>query len=224
MTIHTLPTADTLRAAARRAASAAAPGLDDLHYVIPGNGDTSAEILALVKLVTGREITPGWPNRTAPAARAALRRWATLNPATPGAAAPTAEELRDMCVAREVAAVQAEKRAKQPRGFGATLADYSTAGTYQGAEARAAADRLPLSEWSEARRDLLTPQTVALNWRANVADTAHELRELLTAHDNGGSVATVATIKASARDLLRALGEIDDNHVTPGASNNGSEA
>lgn len=97
-------------------------------------------------------------------------------------------------------------------GFAATLADYLTAepSTRYGAApdaATRAADRLPLSEWSEARRDILSPQTVAMNWRANVSDTAHDLREALTAQLNGGTAGSKKAVRKAARALLRALGE-----------------
>lgn len=89
------------------------------------------------------------------------------------------------------------------QGFAATLADYHAADRHD----RAAADQLPLSGWSESRRDLLSPQTVAMNWRANVADTAHDLRESLTAAENGGTAGDPANVRAAAVALLRALGE-----------------
>lgn len=89
------------------------------------------------------------------------------------------------------------------RGFVHTLADFHAADRHD----KDAAARLPLSEWSESRRDLLTPQTVAMNWRANVADLAYTLRETLTAADNGGTAGEPEKVRAAAADLLRALGE-----------------
>lgn len=98
------------------------------------------------------------------------------------------------------------------RGFAATLADYLTAAnsTRGGAApdiTTRAADRLPLSEWSEAHRRDLSPQTIAMNWRANVGDTAHTLREALTAAQNGGTAGDPENVRAAAVALLRALGE-----------------
>ena len=43
------------------------------------------------------------------------------------------------------------------------------------------ADRLPLSEWGESRRDLMSPQTIAANHALHVRLTARELREALGA-------------------------------------------
>ncbi len=99
-----------------------------------------------------------------------------------------------------------------PRGFPAVLGDYDLAVTSinYGATPSAAtrsAQRLPLSEWSEARRDLLSNAAVAANWRANVSDCAHELRERLHAQENGGTNGSVGRVKEAARALLRALGE-----------------
>jgi len=97
-------------------------------------------------------------------------------------------------------------------GFVATLSDYyaaSSANVHADVR-RAAADRLPLSEWSESMRAggaVATPKTTAMNWRSNVADTAHELRQAITAADNGGTAGNKKQIKRAARGLLRALGE-----------------
>ena len=98
------------------------------------------------------------------------------------------------------------------RGFAHTLGDYLAAersdrsGAAPDAGTRAA-DRLPLSEWGESSRRLLSPQTVAMNWRANVGDAAHALRETLTAADNGGTAGEPEKVRAAAAELLRLLGE-----------------
>lgn len=99
-----------------------------------------------------------------------------------------------------------EQRTSQ--GFTHTLADYEDA-TREGRYALAgqAADRLPLSEWSENRRGIMTPCTVALNWRSNVSDTAHDLLVAVTASENGGTAGSKKKLRKAARALLRALGE-----------------
>jgi len=90
MTTHTASrplTADALKRAAVDAMSAPfdpATGRrvgDRLLDLIPGDGEATAEVLALVRNVTGRVITNRQSEflHTAPAARAALRRWAVLN-------------------------------------------------------------------------------------------------------------------------------------------------
>ena len=46
---------------------------------IPESGAATSEVLALVKMITGRKIARNGFFNSAPAARAALRRWAVLN-------------------------------------------------------------------------------------------------------------------------------------------------
>ena len=70
-----------------------------------------------------------------------------------------------------------------------------------------AADRLPLSEWSESRRDLMSPQTIAANHALHVRLTAHELREALGAPRTPAPAEKAARVAAAARDLLAAIGE-----------------
>ncbi|MDF2990282.1 MAG: hypothetical protein K0S37_796 [Microbacterium sp.] len=127
----------------------------------------------------------------------------------------------------------------EPRGFAATLADFDKAANSQryaltsNTDIYAAADRLPLSEWGENARagmeraaaenphtggGRMTPQTVAMNWRANVSDTAHELREALAAwgalpaHGDRltarQKIDAARNMRTAARALLRALGEL----------------
>lgn len=106
--------------------------------------------------------------------------------------------------------------APESRGFAATLANYSEASRMQDvgvSAAQIAADALPLSEWSEDRRFTipLTPQTVALNWRSNVADTAHALREALSdeAQESKPLRTYVVDVENAARALLAAIGEAE---------------
>lgn len=82
-------TADALRAAARQSIQTPPDPqsgrriADPLRELIPGDMLATTEVLALVKFITGRTIARGtWETgylNTAPAARAALRRWAVLN-------------------------------------------------------------------------------------------------------------------------------------------------
>jgi hypothetical protein len=51
------------------------PG-DPLNALIPGDGNTTPETLAAVMRITGRVISREQYRNTAPACRAALRRWA----------------------------------------------------------------------------------------------------------------------------------------------------
>lgn len=73
-----------------------------------------------------------------------------------------------------------------------------------------AADQLPLGQDLEEFRWLDSEHQhawIAKAWASSVENTARELEELLAAHDNRGTVATTATIKAAARDLLFLLGK-----------------
>ncbi|WP_406245862.1 hypothetical protein ACI7YT_12540 [Microbacterium sp. M] len=83
-----IPTADSFRRAARASVkitpnSDGTRPRDPLRHVIPGDGQATAEALAIVRNITGRVIANGTGSdayqNTAPAARAALRRWALLN-------------------------------------------------------------------------------------------------------------------------------------------------
>lgn len=69
-----------------------------------------------------------------------------------------------------------------------------------------AADRLPLSEWGEARREHMTPQTIAANHALHVSGVADDLRETLDAIDSGDAVKPETLIRR-ARALLAAIGE-----------------
>ncbi len=104
------------------------------------------------------------------------------------------------------------------QGFAVTLANYHAAGNLHGVTAEKAADALPMSPWGESARRMfadkpngeaytMTPQTVAMNWRANVSDTAHNLAQLIHAQENGGTKGTKKAIRKAARALLAALGE-----------------
>ncbi|MEV5068904.1 hypothetical protein MRBLMI12_000460 [Microbacterium sp. LMI12-1-1.1] len=105
----------------------------------------------------------------------------------------------------------------EPRGFAATLGAWLDADRNRPDMARAAADRLPLRGSAADLREAMarpsalggrmTPQTIAVNWRAGVADAAHELRESLAAADAGGFAGRRHNIKKAARELLRMLGE-----------------
>ena len=72
------------------------------------------------------------------------------------------------------------------------LAESSTAATL-------AADKLPTSEWAEARRDTMTPATIAQNHALHVSDCAAELREYESAK--------AGRLTIAARALLAAIGE-----------------
>lgn len=83
-----IPTADSFRRAAHASVKISQNGdgtrpRDPLRHVIPGDGQATAEALAIVRNITGRVIANGAGpesfQNTAPAARAALRRWALLN-------------------------------------------------------------------------------------------------------------------------------------------------
>jgi len=106
---------------------------------------------------------------------------------------------------------------EEPRGFDATLADFHIASNPKRPGAQYAADRLILSDWSEARRRFLpmTPQTVAQNWRTNISGLAYDLREGIVyaerTETNGADVKTrlaaLEAVKDYAALLLVALGE-----------------
>jgi hypothetical protein len=75
-----------------------------------------------------------------------------------------------------------------------------------------AADALPLSEWAEARRDLMTPQTIAANHALHVESAAHALRKALAWSDDpseegGGIVLGGLAVADAALALLAAIGE-----------------
>ena len=79
------------------------------------------------------------------------------------------------------------------------------------AEKQAAADALPLNEWSEARRDMLTPQVVALNHMLHVNDCAAALRAALADMPANDVRSPEAAVERAALALLRAIGEGGDN-------------
>lgn len=72
-------------------------------------------------------------------------------------------------------------------------------------------DALPMSAWAEARRDLMSPQTIAMNHAAYVRDAAQEARENLAhleARPNewftpGEAIRATRALRA----LLAAIGE-----------------
>ncbi|GAB2699167.1 hypothetical protein BKA24_001761 [Microbacterium marinum] len=72
---------------------------------------------------------------------------------------------------------------------------------------RAAARALPMSEWAEARRDQMTPQTVAANHAAHVSDAAHALREIIRAYDADAPNYREDELRDAAHALLAAIGE-----------------
>lgn len=92
-----------------------------------------------------------------------------------------------------------------------TLDAYTAA---EDGDTTAAAD-LPLSEWAEARRLNMTPQTVAHNHAAHVSDAAHALRETLRPDGfdwddvfmRGGVTLRAFKMERAARALLAAIGE-----------------
>lgn len=72
-------------------------------------------------------------------------------------------------------------------------------------------DALPMSNWAEARRDLMTPQTVAENHALHVQDCAAELREIIAdvRPYSGWALNSedAAQLADAARALLAAIGE-----------------
>lgn len=75
-----------------------------------------------------------------------------------------------------------------------------------------AAERLPVSEWSQVRRDLLSPQTVAANHALHVSGWAGELREAVEEFATAGPEDTARAeieqrVIDAGRELLRAIGE-----------------
>lgn len=72
-----------------------------------------------------------------------------------------------------------------------------------------AAGELPLSEWAEARRESMTPQTVAANHALHVSDTAHELRQTIAAIRER-SMWAGGLLADRAAALLAAIGEGED--------------
>lgn len=77
-----------------------------------------------------------------------------------------------------------------------------------------AADKLPMSDWAEDRRDLMSPQTIAQNHALHVAEAVCTLREALATavelghHETGQP--TRYPLKDAARALLAAIGEGGD--------------
>lgn len=76
-------------------------------------------------------------------------------------------------------------------------------------------ETLPLSEWSEARRHDMTPQTIAANHALHVSGTAAALRETLRPSDfdwnaalsEGRVTFRAYKMEQAARALLLAIGE-----------------
>jgi len=74
------------------------------------------------------------------------------------------------------------------------------------------AAKLPMSEWAESRRDLMSPQTIARNHAEHVEERAAELREALERYKKdrefgGGIVLGALVVADAAQALLNAIGE-----------------
>ncbi|WP_217181597.1 hypothetical protein [Streptomyces sp. AC495_CC817] len=73
------------------------------------------------------------------------------------------------------------------------------------------ADKLPMSEWAEARRADMTPATIAQNHAAHVSDAAFSLRDALARADQEANpihrLSILADVEDGARALLAAIGE-----------------
>lgn len=67
------------------------------------------------------------------------------------------------------------------------------------------AAHLPMSEWSESRRDTMTPATIAANHALYVEDAAADLREVLNSFDY--DYQSTEKLAKAARRLLEAIGE-----------------
>jgi hypothetical protein len=74
-----------------------------------------------------------------------------------------------------------------------------------------AAEKLPMSEWGEARRDMLSPRTIAANHASHVSGTAFNLRDALTRAEQEANpmhrLSILADVEDAARALLHAIGE-----------------
>jgi hypothetical protein len=74
-----------------------------------------------------------------------------------------------------------------------------------------ACERLPLSEWADALRVIMTPQTIAANHALHVSDCALDLRRALWEADETDDpmarLAALANVEDAARALLAAIGE-----------------
>jgi hypothetical protein len=76
---------------------------------------------------------------------------------------------------------------------------------------------LPMSEWAEARRNFMSPQTIAANHAFHVSDVAHDLRAMLDTPSPAPDQLTLTVeqleryrwIERNARALLSAIGETD---------------
>lgn len=88
-------------------------------------------------------------------------------------------------------------------------AETSTRAGFTPDPATLAADKLPMSDWAEARRADMSPRTVAANHALHVSDCAAELRDILAAHDEGPAdpLALADELQDAARALLAAIGE-----------------
>lgn len=73
---------------------------------------------------------------------------------------------------------------------------------------RDAAERLPLDALRDPHRHrdgAHGSEWIARAWGAAVADASHELHNLVTIHDNGGTASSPKKIKKAARELMRLL-------------------
>lgn len=100
--------------------------------------------------------------------------------------------------------------ADNPRGFRDVLTNYREAQRLR-LTATAAALALPLSPeravYAAQADGIVRDEYTARQWVASVEEAAHELRELVTIHDNGGTASSPRKIKNAARELVRLLGE-----------------
>jgi hypothetical protein len=72
-------------------------------------------------------------------------------------------------------------------------------------------NQIPLSPSREGLREGAGSRTIINWWAASVTEQAHELRQLIWMHDNGGTASSPKKIKRAARELLRLLGEEMDS-------------
>ena len=98
--------------------------------------------------------------------------------------------------------------------FTEALDDYTAVTSHPHSAARQyydAAMRLPQAESRQIHVNqadgIVRADYAARSWVAGVEDASHNLPNLITIHDNGGTASSPAKIKRAARDLLRLLGE-----------------
>lgn len=84
-----------------------------------------------------------------------------------------------------------------------------TAREFARAERNFPAPNLRMSEWAEARRDTMTPLTIAHNHAFHVSDVAENLRAMLATDptDLEGRAERARWVEHNARALLAAIGE-----------------